>query len=77
MKVLNNQENFQKCICGACASHCQSMKDKMEGLYCDRGATSCEDLVVRDCMCKSCPVSIENGLEQEFSCLNGCQADRD
>ncbi len=71
MKVLNNEENFQKCICGACASHCQEMKNRLERLYCARGATDCEGCKKKDCMCKICPVNIENGLDGEFFCFNG------
>ena len=69
-KVPDTQENMMKCICGSCPTHDQCMKDKMEGLFCARGKSTCP--VTRSgCICGGCPVASENDLDAMYYCETG------
>ena len=69
-KVADNQENLKKCICGGCPTYGQCMKDKMEGLFCAKGKSSCE-LEKNGCLCGACPVASENKLDKMYYCESG------
>jgi hypothetical protein len=70
MKVADTKENLMKCICMKCPTHNKCMKDKMEGLFCARGKTTCE-LEKNGCLCGECPVASENDLEGMYYCEKG------
>ncbi len=72
MKVPDSQENLMKCICGQCPTYNQCMKDKMEGLFCARGKSSC-DIEKKGCICGQCPLFSEFGLENLYYCLTGAE----
>ncbi len=69
-KVPDTKENLMKCTCGACPSHDQCMKDKMEGLFCARGKSTCA--VTRNgCICGGCPVASDYDLDKMYYCETG------
>ena len=72
MKVPDSQENLMKCICGQCPTYNQCMKDKMEGLFCARGKSSC-DIEKKGCICGQCPLFSEFGLGNLYYCLIGAE----
>ncbi|MFC1875224.1 DUF2769 domain-containing protein [Chloroflexota bacterium] len=69
-KVPDTQENLNKCICGGCPSHNQCMKDKMEGLYCAKGKSTCEFEKI-GCLCAVCPLTPEFNLDKLYYCEIG------
>jgi hypothetical protein len=69
-KVPDTQESMMKCICGSCPTYDQCMKDKMEGLFCAKGVTTCE-LNKQGCICATCPLTPEFGLDKLYYCETG------
>ena len=69
-KVPDTQENMVKCICGGCPSYDQCMKDKMEGLFCAKGKSTCE-VNRQGCVCMACPLTPEFGLDKMYYCEIG------
>jgi hypothetical protein len=69
-KVPDTKENLMKCICGKCPTHDQCMKDKMEGLFCARGTSTCE-LNKQGCICGTCPLYAEFKLDSMYYCESG------
>ena len=69
-KVPDTKESMMKCVCGGCPSHDQCMKDKMEGLFCAKGKSSCP--VTRNgCICGGCPLTAEYDLDKMYYCEIG------
>jgi len=67
MKVIDNQDNVAKCVCGNCPSYNDCMKEKGETLFCARGRAVCE-FDKNGCICMQCPVSSENELVGGYYC---------
>jgi len=70
VKVEDNQENLMKCICKNCPTHNQCMKENMHGLFCARGASTCE-MERQGCICGECPISSEYRLSGIYYCDTG------
>lgn len=69
-KVPDTQENLEKCACRGCPTHDQCMKDKMEGLFCARGKSTCK--VKRSgCFCGNCTVASDHKLDGMYYCEQG------
>ncbi len=71
-KVPDTPENMAKCICGQCPSHDACMKEKMEGLFCAKGKSSCE-VTQKGCICGVCPLTPEFGLTKLYYCETGAE----
>jgi hypothetical protein len=69
-KVPDTQESMMKCVCGGCPSYDQCMKDKMEGLFCAKGKSSC-DVTRNGCICGGCPLAVEYDLDKMYYCEIG------
>ena len=72
MKVPDTEENLMKCICMQCPTYNMCMKDKMEGLFCSRGKSTCE-LKELGCICNKCPLWSEYVLNVLYHCVNGAE----
>jgi len=68
--VPSTQENLKKCICGDCPSYNQCMSDKMEGLFCSQGKSTCEFEKI-GCLCEACPLTSEFNLGKMYYCELG------
>jgi hypothetical protein len=71
-KVPDTPENMAKCICGQCPSHDACMKEKMEGLFCAKGKSSCE-VTQKGCICGVCPLTPEFSLSKLYYCETGTE----
>ncbi len=71
-KVPDTPENMAKCICGQCPSHDACMKEKMEGLFCAKGKSSCE-VTQKGCVCAVCPLTPEFDLGKLYYCETGAE----
>lgn len=69
-KVEKNESNMDKCTCGNCPSYNECAKGKTELLYCaeEVGKSSCE-FQRKGCVCGSCPVQKDYGLNGGYYCL--------
>lgn len=85
-KVEVNEANLKNCRCPYCPVQAESKcpqdrlknfkdpedRENMAKLYCSIGKTDCEDLNEDAmCMCPSCQVWDENGLQSMKYCLSG------
>ncbi|MFB0560006.1 MAG: DUF2769 domain-containing protein [Candidatus Lokiarchaeia archaeon] len=70
MKVADNDENFQKCICPSCPTYNDCMKERTQGLFCARVESDC-DFEKTGCLCPSCPVAGEYSISGTFYCDTG------
>lgn len=64
----------QECICPQCPTYTPCARDAQELLYCVTGRSPrciTEDL---GCICPSCPVTAEIGLEHLTFCILGSEA---
>ena len=68
--VENNPGNFNRCACGNCPSFTNCNTEYNEGLFCAVGATRC-DMAANGCICKNCPVYLENELGSWYYCTSG------
>lgn len=72
MKVPNNDENYQNCICNGCPTHNECMKEKKEKLFCSRGKSQCK-IEKQGCICGECPVASKYNLNKLYYCVNGAE----
>ena len=72
MKFPNTKENMMKCIFMKCPTYNMCMKDKMEGMFCSAGKSSCE-LKQTGCICTDCPLWTEYELKIAYHCVNGAE----
>jgi hypothetical protein len=72
IKVKDDASNLTKCICVGCPTYQSDAcaKERLEGLYCARGKTSCQ-LVAKGCHCSTCPVYQENAFTSGYFCTRG------
>lgn len=72
--VKNRERLRHECICAQCPTYTACARDAQELLYCVVGESFhriTEDL---GCICPSCPVTAEIGLEHRTFCLLGTEA---
>ena len=65
MRVPDSAENAARCFCSTCPSFPSACKGEV--LYCGKGKSDC-DIVVRGCLCVTCPVDAEYRLEGLYFC---------
>ncbi len=61
---------MENCICPDCPSWIPEATEKGEGGYCATGASECIVLEA-GCICGTCPVTAEMGLEWGYYCTRG------
>ena len=61
---------MENCICPDCPSWIPEATEKGEGGYCATGASECIVLEA-GCICGTCPVTAEIGLEWGYYCTRG------
>jgi glutamate synthase domain-containing protein 2 len=66
MKVLDSQENRERCMCPHCPSY-PKVACNEEVLYCDLGA-SCREIDALGCYCQECAVYVEYDLKEIYYC---------
>ena len=70
MKVADTKENLGKCMCGSCPTFNACMKEKMQGLFCALGKSSCGP-ASKGCLCGRCPLWLPNKLSGGAFCIAG------
>jgi methylamine---glutamate N-methyltransferase subunit C len=65
MEIKNSPENRAKCHCKLCPSY--PYKCGGEVLYCGKGPSKC-DVDVEVCICDTCPIYFEYGLQGIYFC---------
>ncbi|MBE0477116.1 MAG: DUF2769 domain-containing protein [Coriobacteriia bacterium] len=70
MPVPDEPGNADACICPACPTHDDCMKDAGETLFCARGRSSCFPQS-RGCICGDCPVWAHYGPAGHYFCMEG------
>lgn len=73
-KVENNKENEEICkkICGMCPTYNNNRLQEEEGsqlLFCARGKSNKNEIIDEGCICFSCPIYKEKGLEGGYFCM--------
>lgn len=68
--VPNIDKNAERCLCPGCPTHNDCMKSNEERIFCSRGNTRC-DLEKNGCLCGTCPVWKEYGLNDFYYCEIG------
>ena len=68
--VDDTKENTELCLCPGCPTHNECMKDNTERIFCSRGKPNC-DLEKRGCLCGTCPVERNYGLNDFYYCTEG------
>lgn len=71
MKVPDNDDNFNRCICGNCPTHddCMKKEEKMM-FYCSRDSSGC-NVQKQGCICGECPVASDYRLNDLYFCVIG------
>ncbi len=70
MPVVNEEQNWQRCLCGRCPSFSECAQERGEGLYCGVGKSECISETL-GCLCAQCPVSKHSQLCASYYCLHG------
>ncbi len=70
MRVDDNDANAGRCLCPGCPTYNDCMRDKVQVLFCSRGATECQP-DPKGCICGECPVWSEYGLASYYFCRAG------
>lgn len=71
-KVIKNQENLNKCICGKCPSYNKCATEKKELLFCaDLLKARLCTYQKNGCICGDCLVHSENKLNTGYYCIFG------
>jgi hypothetical protein len=71
-KVINNQSNFDQCICPNCPSYNACAKEKNEKLFCAQPLKQrhCK-YSESGCVCGDCQVHKNSKLEAGYYCIYG------
>jgi len=70
MKVPNNPDTKEKCICPNCPTHNSCMKEKKEKFFCSLGKSGC-GFDRQGCICGECPVASDYSLNDLYFCESG------
>lgn len=70
MKVDDDQDNADRCICPGCPTYDDCMRGKDERLFCARGSTPCGPKA-HGCICGDCPVWAQYRLDSYYFCMEG------
>jgi len=80
MKVEDRIKEVAKkkeiCICNGCLTYNQCARDNKELLYCSLGKSSACITKEIGCICPSCPITEQMGLENEFFCTRGSEKEQ-
>jgi hypothetical protein len=68
--VPDIDKNAERCLCPDCPTHNECMKSNKEKFFCSLGNTEC-DIEKHGCLCGSCPVWDEYGLDAWYYCEIG------
>ncbi|MGZ7047383.1 MAG: DUF2769 domain-containing protein [Methanobacterium sp.] len=68
--VPDIDKNANRCLCPGCPTHNECMKNNEEKIFCSRGKTECNP-EEKGCLCGTCPVEQEYGLNDFYYCING------
>ncbi|MBD3190392.1 MAG: DUF2769 domain-containing protein [Candidatus Heimdallarchaeota archaeon] len=73
-KVDDNKENKEICktICGMCPTYTNNQlhgEEEPQLLFCARGASNKKEIIDEGCICFSCPIFKEQGLEGGYFCM--------
>ena len=74
--VIKTEGESAACICAGCPSYNDCAKEKNELLFCcaEIGLTACNgktcDYKRNGCICGSCPVHEDHGLDSGYYCLH-------
>ena len=60
------EKDLGRCVCSRCPSYIKGDT----GLFCIHGKSSLS-VAQQGCLCRTCPVHIEHGLESREYCLRG------
>ena len=72
VQVPDTPENEGSCICDGCPTYNECMRERTQALFCARDKSECE-IEQSGCLCNSCPLASEFGLDGTYYCTTGSQ----